>query len=72
MDGIEKITGRITADMDREIASIQAEARRQADEITASAAAQAKRESEEILARGRSPGKCNMAAFFRSVSFFQS
>ena len=53
MDGIEKITGRITADMDREIASIQAEARRQADEITASAAAQAKRESEEILARGR-------------------
>ena len=39
--------------LDREIASIQAEARRQADEITAPAAAQAKRESEEILARGR-------------------
>ena len=29
MDGIEKITGRIAADTEAEIASIQAEARRQ-------------------------------------------
>ena len=36
-----------------EIASIQAEARRQADEITARYEAQAKREAEEIAARGR-------------------
>ena len=38
MDGIEKITGRIAADASQEIAAIQAEARR---------------ESEDILARGR-------------------
>ena len=44
MDGIEKITGRIAADTEAEIASIQAEARRQADEITARYEAQAKRE----------------------------
>ena len=53
MDGIEKITGRIAADASQEIASIQAEARRQADEITARYEAQAKREAEEIAARGR-------------------
>ena len=53
MDGIEKITGRIAADTEAEIASIQAEARRQADEITARYEAQAKREAEEIAARGR-------------------
>ena len=35
------------------VASIQAEARRQADEITARYEAQAKREAEEIAARGR-------------------
>ena len=45
MDGIEKITGRIAADTEAEIASIQAEARRQADEITARYEAQAKREA---------------------------
>ena len=50
MDGIEKITGRIAADTEAEIASIQAEARRQADEITARYEAQAKR---EVAARGR-------------------
>ena len=44
MDGIEKITGRIAADTEAEIASIQAEARRQADEITARYEAQAKRD----------------------------
>ena len=53
MDGIEKITGRIAADTEAEIASIQAEARRQADEITVRYEAQAKREAEEIAARGR-------------------
>ena len=42
MDGIEKITGRIAADTEAEIASIQAEARRQADEITARYEAQSK------------------------------
>ena len=53
MDGIEKITGRIAADTEAEIASIKAEARRQADEITVRYEAQAKREAEEIAARGR-------------------
>ena len=46
MDEIEKITGRIAADTEAEIASIQAEARRQADEITARYEAQAKREAD--------------------------
>ena len=53
MDGIEKITGRIAADASQEIAAIQAEARRQADEIAGRYEAQAPRESEDILARGR-------------------
>ena len=53
MDGIEKITGRIAADAGREIDEINAEARRQADEILARYEAQAKRESEEILSRGK-------------------
>ena len=53
MDGIEKITGRIAADTEAEIAAIRAEARRQADEITARYEAQARREAEEIAARGR-------------------
>ena len=35
MDGIEKITGRIAEDAGREIDSLLADARRQADEITA-------------------------------------
>ena len=53
MDGIEKITGRIAADASQEIAAIQAEARRQADEIAGRYEAQAQRESADILARGR-------------------
>ena len=53
MDGIEKITGRIEADAEREIEAIQAQARAQAEEIAAGYEAQAGRESEEILARGR-------------------
>ena len=53
MNGIEKITGRIEADMQREIEAIQADARSQADGIAARYDEQAKRESEDILARGR-------------------
>ena len=53
MDGIEKITGRIAEDAGREIGEINAEARRQADEIMARYEAKAQRESEEILSRGR-------------------
>ena len=53
MDGIEKITGRIAEDAGREIGEINAEARRQADEIMARYEAQAQQESEEILSRGR-------------------
>ena len=53
MNGIEKITGRIEADMQREIEAIQADARSQADVIAARYDEQAKRESEDILARGR-------------------
>lgn len=53
MNGIEKITGRIASDAAQEIASIQAEARRQADEITARYTEQAGRESAELLERGR-------------------
>ena len=53
MDGIEKITGRIADDGQREADAILAEARRQAGEIAARYEAQAKKESEEIVARGR-------------------
>ena len=67
MDGIEKITGRIAADTEAEIASIQAEARRQADEITARYEAQAKREAEEIAARGRRSAEERQARLEREV-----
>ena len=53
MNGIEKITGRIEADVQREIDAIQADARSQADAIAARYDEQAKRESEDILVRGR-------------------
>ena len=53
MDGIEKITGRIRADMEREVEAIQAETRAQTDEIAARYDEQARRESEDILTRGR-------------------
>lgn len=53
MDGIEKITGRIAEDAGREIDSLLADARRQADEITARYEAQAQRESEDIISRGK-------------------
>ena len=52
MNGIDKITQRITEDIDREIAGITAQAKEQADGITAEYTARAKREAEEIVARG--------------------
>lgn len=52
MNGIEKITARIQADAEQEIAAIQAETKAQCDAIAAQAQAQADRESADILARG--------------------
>ncbi|MCC8123713.1 MAG: hypothetical protein LIO58_09255 [Oscillospiraceae bacterium] len=53
MDGIDKITSRITADIDREVAEIMAEANTQATAIKTEYHARAQRESDEILARGK-------------------
>ena len=53
MNGIDKITGRISEDAQREIDAIQAQASQQAGEITARYQAQAQRESGEIVERGR-------------------
>ena len=53
MNGIEKITARIAADADQEIAQLKAQAQQEADAILADSAAQAQRLSEEIIARGR-------------------
>ena len=53
MNGIDKITGRISEDAQREIDAIQAQAAQQAGEITARYQAQAQRESGEIVERGR-------------------
>ena len=53
MDGIEKITGRINADVQREIDELNAGARKEADEIAAQYKTQAERESAEILERGK-------------------
>lgn len=53
MNGIDKITQRITEDIDREIAGIQAQAQEQADAITAEYAARTEKESGAILARGQ-------------------
>ena len=53
MDGIEKITGRIAADGEKEADAILTEARRQAGEITARFEAQARKESADIVDRGR-------------------
>lgn len=52
MDGIEKITARISADMDEEIAKLRAQAQEQSDAILADARSQAQRAREDILARG--------------------
>ena len=53
MDGIEKITGRINADIQREIDALTAGAQKEAGEIAAQYRAQAERESAEIVERGR-------------------
>ena len=53
MDGIEKITGRINEDVQREIDALTADANREAGEITARYQAQAQQESAEIVERGR-------------------
>ena len=53
MNGIDKITQRITEQIDREIAEIQAKAKEQADAITADYAARIKKETEDILAHGK-------------------
>lgn len=53
MNGIEKITARIMADADQEIARLQMQAQQEADAVLAEGEAQARRLSEEIIARGR-------------------
>lgn len=53
MNGIEKITGRINEDAQREIDAIAAQAKSEADAITARYNAQAEKEAAEILARGK-------------------
>lgn len=53
MDGIEKITGRINEDVQREIDALTADANREAGEITARYQAQAQQESADIVERGR-------------------
>ncbi len=53
MNGIEKITARIQADAEQEIAQLQAQTQAQCGAIAAEAQAQADRESADILARGR-------------------
>lgn len=53
MDGIEKITGRINEDVQREIDALTADADREAGEITARYQARAQQESAEIVERGR-------------------
>ena len=52
MNGIEKITGRIDADIQQEIDAIQADAQAQADAIAADYDARAKAEAEAILKKG--------------------
>ena len=53
MNGIEKITARISADADQEITRLKAQAQQQADEILANSQAQADALTDEILKRGR-------------------
>lgn len=53
MNGIEKITNRINADVQREIDEINAQASAEAAGIAAQYAQRAKKESEDILTRGR-------------------
>lgn len=53
MNGIDKITQRITEEIDREIADIRAQARELADAITAEYTARAEKSSADILAHGQ-------------------
>ena len=53
MDGIDKITSRINADVDREIAEIQARAAAEAAQIAAEYDRRCAQETEEVLSRGR-------------------
>ena len=53
MDGIEKITGRIHADIQQEIDALTAAAQKEAAAIAAQYREQAERESAEIVERGR-------------------
>ena len=53
MDGLEKITARISADADAEIQAIRDKAQAQAEELLAQARAQAEKEKGELLARFR-------------------
>ena len=53
MDGIEKITGRINADIQQEIDALTAAAQKEAAAIAAQYREQAERESAEIVERGR-------------------
>lgn len=53
MNGIEKITGQIGADAQREIDALLAEAAAQARRVSAQAAERAEAEAEELLRRGR-------------------
>lgn len=53
MNGIEKITGQIGADAQREIDALLAEAAAQAQRVSAQAAERAEAEAEELLRRGR-------------------
>ena len=53
MNGIEKITARIAADADNEIAQVQAEAKASVERIRAAYAAQAESTEKAICERGR-------------------
>lgn len=53
MNGIEKITARIAADADNEIAQVQAEAKASVERIQAAYAAQAESTEKAICERGR-------------------
>lgn len=53
MNGIEKITQRITEDNDRAVAEIEAKGKQQAEAIAADFEARAQKEAEDIRARGK-------------------
>ena len=53
MNGIEKITARITSDADREIAQLKTQTEQQVAEILAQAEVDARHQEEEILKRGK-------------------